>query len=93
MVDSTDQVFARAGVDTSLAPNRTVDHGKKRRRNLRVRNSSLKNRGHESGEVADHAPAEANDQGSPIKTCLDHFVTNRACLFKCFRLLARGDGD
>ena len=57
-----DQVLSVRGVDTGLPADSAVDLRKQGGRNLNARNAPPDKRGHETGDVADHAAAERNDE-------------------------------
>ena len=62
LVERADHVLAARVVDRGLAADRGVDLGEQRGRHLDERDAALIGRRGETGEIADHAAAERDDQ-------------------------------
>ena len=92
-MESADQIFPGARIDTGFAADRAVHHGQQRCWNLDMRNAAVINRRHESRNIANHPAAETNDKRLPVKSRRDHLVANRAGLLKRLRFLACRNRD
>ena len=58
-----------------------------------MRNPAMINRRYESGDIADHSAAEADDKRFSVKPRADHLIANHAGLRERFRFLASGNRD
>src|SRR5437762_14252604 len=54
-----------------------------------MRNAAMVNCRDKSGDIADHAAPETNDERLAIQSRSDHLIANRAGLFECLRFLSR----
>ena len=58
-----------------------------------MRNAAVINRSDESGDVADHSAAKADNERLSVESRRDHLIANRAGLLKRLRFFAGGNFD
>ncbi len=71
LVEDADQVLALRRIDAGLAADRAVDLGEKRRRDLHKAHATAQDARGKSGEVADHAAAEGDDEIAALESDLE----------------------
>src|ERR1051325_10466743 len=93
LVHGAEEVLARARVHRGLATDRAVYHREQSSRNLDVRDAAVKNGGDKSGEIADHAAAQPDDERLSIYPGSDQLLATRAGLFERLRAFASRNDD
>ena len=93
LMESADEVLAVAGVDGGLAADRGIDLRQQRGRHLHVIEPAPHHRRGESGEIADDAAAERDDEIAALDARGDDGLADLFEDRKAFRPLAGRDDD
>ena len=93
LVESADQVLAVTGIDAGLAADRAVDLGQQGRRNLHEIDAAQRDRGGESGDVADHAAAQGHQCRAAFDAGIEDAVHQAFEMVEILGLLAWGKDD
>src|SRR5438445_8647952 len=76
MMKCPNQILAQLDVHARFPADCAIDHCQQGRRNLNVRNATMKNRSDKSRNIADYAAAEPKNKRCSIKVGCNHFVAN-----------------
>lgn len=93
LVEKAHKVFAVSGVDRRLAANRTVHLCEERGRNLDVRQAAQQEARGDAGDIANHAPAERDDDGRPLDARIQQGLAQPLQGRKVLGLLTRRQHD
>src|SRR5689334_15507968 len=92
-MDGADQVFAGKRVHASFAADGAVDHRQQGRWNLNVGNSALENRRHKSGEIANYAATETDDERFTVESSAEHLFAQLTGMLQIFRIFSGRNGE
>jgi len=80
LMKGADEVLAEGVIDPGLAADAAVDLGEQSRGNLDKTDAAQKGRSDESGEIADHATSEGEDDRRAVETTRDKLAPERLAL-------------
>src|SRR5512134_292289 len=93
LVERSDHVLAERVVDRRLAPDRGINLREQCRRHLDIGNPALKDRGGESGEIADDSAAQRDQRGAALAAVLEQRIEDAIQRLPRLMRLAVGHRD